>query len=725
MGKLAVPHLKWRSNATRLSAVSLALTIALISCNTTPQITDSSTNRKPWKSSNTNAAAVNTGYLSDQEWLIASSTWGPVAKNLAYGEGNPSKREKLMLSGTPYEKGLGTHADSSIIYKLDPSCSSFKASIGIDDQVRWQTEHGNVLFQVYGDNNALLFDSKTVDQSTPTKDVDVNISGQSSLKLVVDQNKNSTEGDQSDWYDHADWANARVECAGTSNPPPASPPPASPPPAPTPPAPPPPTPPALPEPKISPYDFGAKGDGITDDTAALNAAAQEANLKKGTLTIPAGTFIVTDWIRINRGVQAVVGTGGIIKLSAGQNQVGLLMPMKEFTADRPGRLLIQDLTIDANNMPALAIYGQNVSNVDIIDNKILNNLTGQGILLRAFAEDATDAVKGNVIRGNLVSGFGGYSPGWDGIGVDANISLLAGLTSVIDHWKQTFEPPKPAATTTDNVIENNHVIGGYYGISISAASNTTITRNTLEMNMRNISMQNRAVNNLVMENTLRDSVSSSVHLAYGSSNNRIEKNDIRTARAGGEGLLQAYVESQNNSFIGNSVTVESASGPTFFAYTGTHSVGNKYTNNVFVGPCSKAYFGVESGWNTSTADPASRAYNNDPVVNNYAARGSKNVMIANNQITATSVSPVFFLGQTSDQRGVYGLEGVEISNNSATVPEGGTALRLAENTAGASLNHVVVGNRVVSISGGVSVASAPRARAHFVRFSENTGFDIP
>ncbi len=219
MNKSIISNLTGRFTTSRFSAISLALTIALISCNTTPKTTDSNTNRKPWKSSNTNAAALSTGYLSDQDWTSATSTWGPVTKNLAYGEGNPADRKKITLSGTSYDKGLGTHADSSVTFKLDPSCSSFKASIGIDDQVRWQTEHGNVLFQVYGDNNKLLFDSKSVNGSTPTKDVDVNVSGQASLKLVVDQNKNTTEGDQSDWYDQADWANARVECAGSSTPP--------------------------------------------------------------------------------------------------------------------------------------------------------------------------------------------------------------------------------------------------------------------------------------------------------------------------------------------------------------------------------------------------------------------------------------------------------------------------------------------------------------------------
>jgi NPCBM/NEW2 domain len=211
-----------RSGFTRLSAISLALSLALLACNTTPKTTDSSTSRKPWKSSNVNAAAVRTGYLSDQDWVSATSTWGPISKNLAYGEGNPNDRKKITLSGTPYDKGLGTHADSTINFKLDPTCSRFKASLGIDDQVRWQTEYGNVIFQVYGDN-ALLFDSQSMTGNTPTKEIDVNITGHSSLKLVVDQNKNAVEGDQSDWYDQADWASARVECSTSSSPTPTPP----------------------------------------------------------------------------------------------------------------------------------------------------------------------------------------------------------------------------------------------------------------------------------------------------------------------------------------------------------------------------------------------------------------------------------------------------------------------------------------------------------------------
>jgi endoglucanase len=222
MSKAVISRRQWSSKITTLSAVSLALTVALISCNTTSKNTDANGTRKPWRSANANAAAVRTGYLSDQDWVVATSSYGPISKNLAYGEGNPNDRKNITLAGTSYDKGLGTHADSMMNFKLAPDCASFKASIGLDDQVRWQSEHGNVLFQVYGDNDKLLFDSKSVDRDTPTIDVDVDVRGQASLRLVVDQNKNTTEGDQSDWYDQADWANARVECAGTSTPPSAS-----------------------------------------------------------------------------------------------------------------------------------------------------------------------------------------------------------------------------------------------------------------------------------------------------------------------------------------------------------------------------------------------------------------------------------------------------------------------------------------------------------------------
>ncbi len=37
--------------------------------------------------------------------------------------------------------------------------------------------------------------------------------------------------------------------------------------------------------------FGAKGDGVTDDTAAFRAALAEAGKVTGTVCVPAGTYL--------------------------------------------------------------------------------------------------------------------------------------------------------------------------------------------------------------------------------------------------------------------------------------------------------------------------------------------------------------------------------------------------------------------------------------------------
>jgi Periplasmic copper-binding protein (NosD)/Pectate lyase superfamily protein len=476
-------------------------------------------------------------------------------------------------------------------------------------------------------------------------------------------------------------------------------------------------------PRFSPYTFGAKGDGVSDDTAALNAAAQAASAQNGILVIPEGIFLLNNWLRINRGVRGVVGKGGVIKLKSAADAVGVLIPSGEFPPEGAYPLIIQGLTIDVDNTYALPIYGQNVNKVYVVGNRILNNSRGVGILLRTFG---TSYTTDNVVKGNYVQGYAGASPApdWTGIQVDSDLALGAGITSVIDYWKIYYSSPFPQGISRNNVIEDNHVVGAYYGVAVSGVANVTIVKNKLEDNIRNISMQNRVMNSVVSNNILRNSVSSAIHLAYGSSNNRIEGNDIRTSRAQGEGILQAYVESENNTFASNTVVVEHPTGPTFFAYTGTHTNGNKFIGNTFDGPCTKAYYGVESGWNTVTANPASRAYLNDPVVNNYAVRNSAGTLIANNQITAASTSPVFFFGQTSDSGGVYRLSGVEIRNNRATVPAGGTGLRLAENTAGTSSAHIAVGNSIIARDGSNPLAQAPRGLSHFAQFTGNAGINL-
>jgi polygalacturonase len=90
---------------------------------------------------------------------------------------------------------------------------------------------------------------------------------------------------------------------------------------------------------------GARGDGITDDTAALQAAVNAAAAAKTAVYIPTGTFIVSAPITLPAGEGYSIfgsGWGSSVKLKAASN----CYVFKMTAADT--RVTMRDLTIDGN-----------------------------------------------------------------------------------------------------------------------------------------------------------------------------------------------------------------------------------------------------------------------------------------------------------------------------------------------------------------------------------------
>ena len=79
--------------------------------------------------------------LSDKEWKSATSGWRDVKKDLSV-EGN-----RITLLGedgqdVEYDKGLGTHANSEIVYDLsDKDYGMFEAYVGVDREVNILMHH--------------------------------------------------------------------------------------------------------------------------------------------------------------------------------------------------------------------------------------------------------------------------------------------------------------------------------------------------------------------------------------------------------------------------------------------------------------------------------------------------------------------------------------------------------------------------------------------------------
>ncbi|PQP82632.1 hypothetical protein C0Q44_14520 [Paenibacillus sp. PCH8] len=135
-----------------------------------------------------------TTYLSDMDWFSATTGWGTIQKD-RNADGNT-----LKLNDKTYIKGLGTHANSEIVYKLDGNYTSFAALVGVDGDVG---DVGTVEFQVVVDNQ-VVFSSGVMNKNIAAKEVNVNLSGKNELKLIV------TDGGDGINSDHADWVNARL-----------------------------------------------------------------------------------------------------------------------------------------------------------------------------------------------------------------------------------------------------------------------------------------------------------------------------------------------------------------------------------------------------------------------------------------------------------------------------------------------------------------------------------
>lgn len=142
-------------------------------------------------------------YLSDMAWTSATAGDGRAP-------GRDASVDGAALSlwdgqrAQAFKKGLGTHANSEIVFDLaGRGFTTFTAQVGVDFETNVKPHEANVVFEVYVDGHK-RFESPvmhTGDASVSTGEIDV--AGASTLKLVA-------RGKDNIYSAHADWADARL-----------------------------------------------------------------------------------------------------------------------------------------------------------------------------------------------------------------------------------------------------------------------------------------------------------------------------------------------------------------------------------------------------------------------------------------------------------------------------------------------------------------------------------
>ncbi len=146
-----------------------------------------------------NSAGADVVRLGELDLAKMSTGWGqPQVDKSTTGK-------TLSIGGRTFDRGIGTHAESTIYVDLDGKVERFKAYVGVDDAAG---RRGSVRFMVYGDGKR-LFDSGVMKGGQEAKSVDVPLAGVRRLRLMV-----TAAGDGID-SDHANWAQA--EFVGTAS----------------------------------------------------------------------------------------------------------------------------------------------------------------------------------------------------------------------------------------------------------------------------------------------------------------------------------------------------------------------------------------------------------------------------------------------------------------------------------------------------------------------------
>lgn len=137
-------------------------------------------------------------YVSDYDWVSASAGWGSVKKDLA-PSGNSIRLSDTSGSAVTYEKGLGAHANSKIIYDLTKiDAAYFSAYVGVDRAM--YNSVGSVGFEVWLDG-VNVYKSDVIRAKDPMQYVEINLAGAKELKLVTNNGGNGNGSDHSVWAD--------------------------------------------------------------------------------------------------------------------------------------------------------------------------------------------------------------------------------------------------------------------------------------------------------------------------------------------------------------------------------------------------------------------------------------------------------------------------------------------------------------------------------------------
>ena len=253
-------------------------------------------------------------------------------------------------------------------------------------------------------------------------------------------------------------------------------------------------------------DYGAKGDGTTDDTAAIQAAVGAAGANS-TLYFPAATYKTTGLNANQTGQTWIISGGATIALANAANAPTITVSVANVTIQGPGILNGNNTNQTSSNTgiwitPAATnatIFQVTVANAygtgiifngqhTTIRNCVITNSQATGIFGQPGSSDLLDiTIEDNLIDRSMVSTS---APGGYGImihGAPTNPTPLFVRRPKVNS-NRVLLPASPTNTcigielwggVNDGTVDSNVVDGGTMGISLDRTQYSAVTGNVI------------------------------------------------------------------------------------------------------------------------------------------------------------------------------------------------------------------------------------------------------
>ncbi|OMC94376.1 NosD domain-containing protein [Paenibacillus odorifer] len=376
--------------------------------------------------------------------------------------------------------------------------------------------------------------------------------------------------------------------------------------------------------------FGAIGNGIHDDTPAIQSCINYAATIGAYVLFPPGIYKIST-IYIKNGVRGLTSNSAVLISTASYGKVISCTTDNLDVLQQVNNCTIKGFTVNLDQIASIGIYLYGCDN-DVSDNYIYGARTGSQ-LIRVTYDSHRNKIHNNKLISAIDEPFATYT--------DMSCIIIEGKQ--YNTWAGLNESDEviPGTNTSyDNKVYDNYCEGGTHTIGLRQAERTIVKGNTIKRGShRGIVLSPYACYNLITNNSIAECGSSGIHLAYGSSHNHVVDNTIDNllipAIAGltGEGAIQSYIHAKDNFISGNRIISRYRYG----IYCGIHSDNTVIADN-FVDGGTRCAIAIESEWSSPAATgenygrPNYSAPDNPTWVSWDNGKGLHNIVISNNKV---------------------------------------------------------------------------------------------